>query len=340
MSQESRPQASRPHKPKRIAITGATGFIGRYLVRRLLADGDSVRVLCRPGRESALPVEEGSQGLEIHVGDLTKAESLDGFLKDVDYLVHLASAHDHFEESHMQAVNVLGTESLVAEAKANGPEHLMLVVISSAVIGVPVYSYYRDSKRVQEKIVRGSGLKWTSFRPTLVYGKEDYRHTAPLLRKCAEDSGSYWIYHEGLSKINPVHIEDVIDAVVRLFSYEKAHDDFRVFEIAGPDGIPFNDFIDLTIDATGGKIKRRNIPRRWVQRALFLKGLFKDVTKERRGAGYFSLHHDHDITPAREELDWEPRPFSQGIQEVAEGDWWQKDDPEAGQTSSFGSGGV
>ena len=324
----------------RIAITGATGFIGRYLLRRLLQDGQTARVLCRPGRQSALPVAEDTPGLEMHVGDLTDPASLEGFLKDVDYLVHLASAHDHFEEAHMQKVNVVGTENLVAEAKENGPEHLMLVVISSAVIGVPVYSYYRDSKRVQEKIVRGSGLKWSSFRPTLVYGQEDFRHTAPLLRKCGASSGKYWIYHEGVSKINPVHIEDVVDAIVKFFEYEKAHDDFRVFEIAGPEGIPFNDFVDLTIAATGGKVKRRNIPRRWVQRALFVKGLFKDVTKERRGAGYFSLHHDHDITPAREELGWEPRPFSEGIREVASGDWWKKEDPDAGQTTSFGSGGV
>jgi len=287
-----------------------------------------------------LPVAPDAAGLEVHVGDLTDPQSLEGFLTDVDYMVHLASAHDHFEESHMQAVNVVGTENLVAEARRNAPPHFMLVVVSSAVIGVPVYSYYRDSKRVQEKIVRGSGIKWASFRPTLVYGREDFRHTAPLLRKCGAQTGNYWIYHEGVSKINPVHIEDVVDAIVRFFTYEKAHEDFRVFEIAGPEGIPFNDFIDLTIRATGGKVKRRNIPRRWVQRALFVKGLFRDVTKERRGAGYFSLHHDHDITPAREELGWNPRPFSEGIVEVAQGDWWRQETPSTGQAKSFGSGGV
>ena len=42
-----------------------------------------------------------------------------------------------------------------------------------------------DSKRVQEKLIRGSGFEWASFRPTLVYGVGDYRHTAPLLRRCA-----------------------------------------------------------------------------------------------------------------------------------------------------------
>ena len=323
----------------RIAVTGATGFIGKYLVRRLVKDGHDVRVLCRPGRESALELPADSP-VEIQVGDLTDAASLEGFANDADFLVHLASAHDHFEESHMQLVNVKGTEYLVEEVRKNGPKHLVFVVVSSAVIGVPVYSYYRDSKRVQEKIVRGAVPNWASFRPTLVYGKGDYRHTAPLLRKCGAQKGSYWIYHEGVSMLNPVHIDDLIEALMLFFAHPAAQEDGRVFEIAGPEGIAFNDFVDATIEATGGKVKRRNIARHWVNRALFLKGLFKDVTKERRGAGYFSLHHDHNIQPIREELGWDPRPFREGIVEVAKGDWWKDNDNEGKHATSLGTGGV
>ena len=307
-----------------IAITGATGFIGRYFLHAMVADGHQVRVLARPGRESAVDVPSGAD-VEIHTGDLTDGDSLSGFLKDSNYLIHLASAHDHFSDEVMQRVNVYGTEALIAEAKKNAAEGFQFLIISSAVIGVPVYSYYRDSKRVQEKIVRGSGLPWASFRPTLVYGVGDYRHTAPLLRKCGAKKGTYWIFHEGLSKLNPVHVDDLIDVVQRFFRYDRAKDVDCVYEIAGPEGIAFNDFVDLTIEVTGGGVKRRNIPRRWVERAILLKGLFKDVTKERRGAGYFSLHHDHDITAAQVELGWKPRPYSEGIRQVAAGDWWRHD---------------
>ena len=207
----------------RIAVTGATGFIGKYLVRRLVKDGHDVRVLCRPGRESALELPADSP-VEVQVGDLTDAASLEGFANEADFLVHLASAHDHFEESHMQLVNVKGTENLVDEVRKNGPKHLVFVVVSSAVIGVPVYSYYRDSKRVQEKIVRGAVPNWASFRPTLVYGKGDYRHTAPLLRKCGAQKGSYWIYHEGVSMLNPVHIDDLIEALMLFFAHPAAQE--------------------------------------------------------------------------------------------------------------------
>lgn len=321
-----------------IAVTGSTGFIGQYVVRRLLADGHQVRAFVRPGRGEVLTGQDlpHPENLQLHVGDLVHAGAVDGFLRGADFLIHLASAHDHHDDDVMQAVNVKGTENLVAEAEAHAPEHFQFINVASAVIGVPVYSYYRDSKRVQEKIVRGSSLRWMSFRPTLVYGRGDYRHTAPLLRKCGAPKGTYWVYHEGLSKLSPVHVEDLVDAIVRAFDYERGREDFRVFEIAGPAGISFNDFVDMTIAATGGGVKRRNIPRRWVERVILLKGLFRDVTKERRGAGYFSLHHDHDITAAQEELGWSPRPYSEGVLDVAAGDWWREEGVSAPTTENLG----
>jgi hypothetical protein len=53
-------------------------------------------------------------------------------------------------------VNIGGTEALIGEARRGANEGFQIWVLSSAVIGAPVYSYYRDSKRVQEKLIRGS----------------------------------------------------------------------------------------------------------------------------------------------------------------------------------------
>ena len=305
----------------RIAITGATGFIGRYMVRGMLAEGHSVTALCRPGREEALELPDGAD-VRVHIGDLTDAKSLEGFMEEVDVLIHLASAHDHIPDDEMQLINVKGSEYLVAEADRSAPKSRVFIV-SSAVVGQPVYGYYRDSKRVQEKIFRGSGHDWASFRPTLVYGKGDYRHTAPLLRRCAAQKGTYWIPHGGTSKINPVHVDDVVDAVIKFFGFDRGVE--CCYELAGPAGIEFNEFIDLTIDATGGKVKRRNIPRTWANRAIAIKSLFADVTEDRRASAYFSLHHEHDITNAKYELGWEPRTYAEGIKQVAEGDWWREE---------------
>lgn len=309
----------------RIAITGATGFIGRYLLHGLAAAGHEMRALVRPGREGSLEHPPGRPA-ELHRGDLTDKASLKGFLAGADLLVHVASAHDHFTEEQMRAINIGGTEALLDEARASANPGFRIWVVSSAVIGAPVYSYYRDSKRVQEKLIRGSGLPWASFRPTLVYGVGDYRHTAKLLQRCSKPRGTLWVPHDGLSKINPVHVEDVVDAVLRFFDFDRAVD--CVYELAGPAGIPYNEFIDLTIAAAGGGLRRRNIPKKWADRFILVKGLFTDTTQDRRASAYFNLHHEHDITNATYELGWKPRSYAEGIRQVAAGDWWRVPHPE------------
>jgi len=308
----------------RIAVTGSTGFIGGYLARSLADAGHELRLLVRPGREEAAPQLKGAAP-ELFTGDLADPSSLKGFLEGCQLLIHLASAHDHLDDDLMRAVNIGGTEALLEEATRcgyDGSGKFEVWVVSSAVIGAPVYSYYRDTKRIQEKLIRGCGINWTSFRPTLVYGVGDMRHTAPLLRQCAQSKGTIWVPHDGKSKINPVHVDDVVDAVLRFFDFDRGVD--CCYELAGPEGVPYNQFIDHTIAAVGGKVRRRNISKAWADRAIFLKGLFTDVTEDRRASAYFMLHHQHDITNAVEELGWSPRPYADGIREVAEGDWWRE----------------
>ncbi len=304
----------------KIAVTGATGFIGRYLVDALHRVGHEITVLVRPGRESAFQAPPGAQ-VRIHTGDLKDPASLHGFLTGIELLIHVASAHDHLGEAEMRAINIQGTDALLTEGRRGAHSSFQIWVVSSAVIGAPVYSYYRDSKRVQEKLIRGSGIPWASFRPTLVYGIGDHRHTAPLLRKCAQRGGSIWVPHDGLSKINPVHVEDVVDAVLRFFHFDRGVD--CCYELAGPTGIPYNEFLDLTIRAAKGGVKRRNISKKWADRAILVKGLFTDVTEDRRASAYFNLHHEHDISNAVDELDWKPRTYATGIAEVASTDWWR-----------------
>jgi len=327
----------------RISITGGTGFIGSWLARGLAGKGHDLRFLARPGREGSVPAAlPGSSGPgspssppirpEIHVGDLKDPASLQGFLRGQDLLIHVASAHDHFTEAEMRAVNIGGTEALIEEGRKHANPGFAIWVVSSAVIGAPVYSYYRDSKRVQEKLIRGSGIPWASFRPTLVYGRGDHRHTARLLRRCGASRGTIWVPHDGLSKINPVHVEDVVDAVLRFFDFDRAVD--CCYELAGPAGIPYNEFLDLTIAAAGGRVKRRNIPKKWADRFIFLKGLFVDNTEDRRASAYFNLHHEHDISNATGELGWKPRSYAEGIAQVAADPWWREEPGKSDATAS------
>lgn len=311
----------------KIALTGSTGFLGGYLVPALAAAGHDLRLLVRPGREPAAPPAPGVER-ELFVGDLVRPESLRGFLDGVQLLIHAASVPEGVSDEELRAVNIGGTEALIEEAKRLHLDRIgsgfQLWVVSSAVIGAPVHSYFRDTKRIQEKLVRGSGIEWASFRPTQIYGRGDLRHTAPFLRQCARPKGTLWVPHSGRSRINPVHVEDVVDAILRFFAFERGVD--CCYELAGPAGMPYNEYLDLTIAAVGGGVKRRNISAKWANRLLLLKGLFTDVTADRRAVAYFMMHHQHDIENAATELGWTPRPYAQGIREVAAGDWWRQEE--------------
>ena len=123
--------------PMKIAITGATGFIGGYLVRGLSRAGHELRVLVRPGREGALE-HPPERPLEPFTGDLTRPESLKGFLSGANLLVHLAAAHDHKGDQEMQKVNVAGTQALLEEARASaGPNFQIWVVMATLMLNPP-----------------------------------------------------------------------------------------------------------------------------------------------------------------------------------------------------------
>jgi len=306
----------------KIAVTGATGFIGKYMVKALLNAGHEVRAFVRPGREEALDLPDGAS-VEIHVGDLRRPESVEGLLKDTDRLIHMAGLPEGTPMDEMRVVHIAGTEALLEEANRNTGKGFEFIVFSSALLGLTVYSEWRDSKRVMEKIPRGSSIDTAAFRPTQIYGVGDQRFTAPWLRKCSQRGGKLWIPHSGAALVNPVHIEDVVDAVIRYFGFERGID--CVYEIAGPKGITYNEFFDLTVQAAGGSVKRRNVSYKWMERYNLVKGIFNDGTQDRRDLINASISHEHNITNARDELGWEPRSYAEGIAQVAQGDWWKQE---------------
>src|SRR5262245_16766796 len=116
----------------RISVTGGTGFIGSALARGLASAGHELRFLARPGRVRKELPGQGDAPVrpEVHTGDLVDPASLRGFLRGQDLLVHVASAHDHFGEAEMRAVNIGGTEALIGEAKKDANEGFAIWVVS------------------------------------------------------------------------------------------------------------------------------------------------------------------------------------------------------------------
>lgn len=176
---------------KLIALTGATGFIGRHLLAALSARGDRVRVLLR--RPVAVP--EGASSAVV--GDLARPMNMAAALSGVDAVVHSAGlAHamsgapgDDFRNSNTEATRTLAEaaqrarvgrfvflSSIRAQAGSSAPAPL-----SEADAPEPTDPYGR-SKLAAEEALAEIGLDWVALRPVLVYGAGVKGNMAALLR--------------------------------------------------------------------------------------------------------------------------------------------------------------
>jgi nucleoside-diphosphate-sugar epimerase len=158
-----------------IAVTGATGFVGRAVLAELAADGIQVKALARdPARLPALP------GVTAIKGDLHDKVALLQLCQGAQCLLHLAGAISGMA-SDFQRVNAEGTRLVVAAAEEAGVARL--VYVSSLAARAPALSHYGNSKARGEQAVQQASraLQTLIIRPCAVYGEGDTA-TLPLLK--------------------------------------------------------------------------------------------------------------------------------------------------------------
>lgn len=147
-----------------LALTGATGFVGRHTVDRALAAGHSVRALTRRPQ----PARDGVTWIQ---GALDDPAALARLVTGADAVVHIAGVVSAPDRAGFAAGNIEGTRAVVAAAMAAGVDRF--VHVSSLAAREPGLSLYGWSKREAEALVEASPLWWTIVRPSGVYGPGD-----------------------------------------------------------------------------------------------------------------------------------------------------------------------
>jgi nucleoside-diphosphate-sugar epimerase len=205
----------------RALVTGASGFIGRHLVERLVGGGFDVRCLVRDPSTLAKP------GVEAVRGDLTDRGSLDAAVRGVDVVYHLAGRTLALSAGELHRVNAEGTRDLGAACASRTSPPVLVFVSSLAAAGpsigerplveedsaAPVSDYGR-SKWAAERALRafGGSVPITVVRPPGVFGPRE-RHMLALFRSV--DRGWNVVPVRTPLRMSFVHVEDLVGALVR-----------------------------------------------------------------------------------------------------------------------------
>ena len=152
-----------------VGVAGATGFVGRHIVRELLSRGWSVRGLVR-SREKAREVLPRDERLKLIVGEPTAPDSAAGLCAGASAVINTVGILRETAGNTFRKAHVLTTRSLVEAAEIAGVRGF--VQISAIGVGDEGTTQYQRTKFEAEQIVRRSGLLWTILRPGLVHGAD------------------------------------------------------------------------------------------------------------------------------------------------------------------------
>lgn len=262
-----------------IFLTGATGFVGRYLVPALIRDGHTVRCLVRSA-ERAKPLR--ALGCEILFGDLS-SPSLFGFPLPSEIIIHLAAVHRGSPEL-IYRTNADGTARLLQAARSQGARKILYL---STVTAAEKPSWpYAHSVWLAEQAIRQSSLKYTILRCSVIVGPDD-----PFLGGIVR-MVQRWpvvpIIGSGDTKFQPISVHDVVRCVLKAISDERY--DNRILTLGGPEILSYTEIVRTVCDALGIRKRTLSLPRqvtracvRWLER-LGIQTPFVP--------GYF-LSHDH-----------------------------------------------
>lgn len=231
-----------------ILVTGASGYLGSHIVKRLAESGKAVRALIR-NREWA--ESEGrlvAINIEWAEGDVTKPETLSNAVKGVDAVVHTVAIAVEKVGRTYEDINYQGTVNIVNAAKAAGVERFVNISQLGADSKLP-YRFLASKGKAQE-YAAASGLDWTAFRPSVIWGPED--EFANTFAKLAPLSPLiYPIIGDGQARFQPVWVEDVAAAVVK--SLDDPSTIGQEFELGGPEVLTIAEIERRTLNAIGAR---------------------------------------------------------------------------------------
>lgn len=290
-----------------LMVTGGSGFLGGFVIRKATAAGYTVLALARSG---AAAEEVSRLGARPVPGNLDDPSSLDAAFagaaaQGVKTLVNVAS----LGFGHAPAI--------VAAAEEAGLQRAIFVSTTSVTTALPA-----PSKAVRlhaEQIVRDSDLDWTILRPTMIYGDAGDRNIARLLALMRR-LPVLPVPGGGARLQQPVHVEDLAAAIMEAVSAPVSVG--RVYDVAGPEPLTFRNLLEESGSALGRRVRLVPVPLR--PAILALRAYERLSPRPRLKAEQLErLAEDKafDISAASEDLGFRPRTFREGVRDEVTSLW-------------------
>jgi|SRR5689334_12408424 len=235
----------------RVLLTGATGFVGRHMVKRLLQSGHHVHALVRPTQQRASSVfglenSDWQERLTIQTGDVVSGNGLDAAMQGCEAVIHLVGIIMEKGSNSFQSVHHLGTRNVVEAARQAGIKRF--IQMSALGVRSDGVAEYQTSKWRGEEEVRRSGIPYCILQPSLIFGPGDGFVTemmetmrkAPLVRP---------VPGNGSPRFRPVFIDDVTFCFERALTSAAATD--QTIELGGRDELTLNEVLTEIAQCAG-----------------------------------------------------------------------------------------
>ncbi len=235
-------------EPRRVFITGGTGFVGTAIVTSL-PDAELTLLVRAPSKAST------PGNVATVQGDVTDPASLAGKLDGFETVIHLVGIIEEQGAATFDSIMRKGTQNVVAEAKRAGVRHFVHISALGAK-NDPEYAYH-TAKWKAEEAVKTSGIPYTIFRPSVIFGPDDgfINPLAGLVRAAPVVP----VVGSGQSRFQPVSLRDVVDAFARAVADPETTTG-QTYELGGAKAYTYEEMLNVIGDEMGKKRPKVHIP--------------------------------------------------------------------------------
>lgn len=317
------------------ALTGATGFVGRALLHRLVPQCGSVRALVRQTEQAETVYERGATPVR---GDLTDPHGCAELVQPGDVVFHCAARVDLIGTwAEFVRTTIDGTRNLLATALPRQPARFVYVSSAGVYLGRaqtgPVaadrtrpdpyrFHFYGRAKLAAEQLVQQqcerAGCPWVIVRLGFLYGPGNralVRHMVPMLK-----SRRLYVIGRGDNRIATLYIDDAVDALVLAGAHPAASG--RIYDVASVERVTQQEYLDQSADALGLPRTRRKVPYVVARAAATLceawaRFVHRPPAFTRAMVALLAADQVVDSSAIGRELGWEARTrFADGIQRM------------------------